>query len=230
MKRRLEIIMAVILIVAAAMIAPRSARYVMNMKAQAGKICICIDPGHGGSDPGKVGTNGTKEKDINLILALKLKQQLEEKGYQAVLTRDSDTDLAEENASSKKVSDMKKRCDLIDRAKPAVTISIHQNSYPDSSVSGAQTFYYGSSQEGKLLAECLQESLIKTVDPSNHRMAKANESYYLLKKTSVPIVIVECGFLSNPEEERKLQEDSYQNLLVEAICQGTENYLKEKAL
>ena len=108
--------MAVILIVAAAMIAPRSARYVMNMKAQAGKICICIDPGHGGSDPGKVGTNGTKEKDINLILALKLKQQLEEKGYQAVCRLHVTEDTAKQSKTSQSTNHKKQRitrCSLL---------------------------------------------------------------------------------------------------------------------
>lgn len=221
--------MAVVLIVAAAVVAPRSARYVMNMKAEAAKICICVDAGHGGDDPGKVGMEGTKEKDINLQIAQKLKERLEKEGIEVVMTREKDEDLSDENATSQKVSDMRNRVEIIEKADPAVTISIHQNSYTDSSVKGAQTFYYGESVEGKALAEALQESLIQNLDPTNHRAAKANESYYLLKKTPTPTVIVECGFLSNPEEEIKLQNDEYQNQIVEAICEGLLTYLDERS-
>lgn len=225
MKRRIEIVMAVVLLVAAAVIAPKSARYVMNMKAETAKTCICIDVGHGGDDPGKVGTQGTKEKEINLQIALKLRARLEEENMEVVMTREEDVDLADKGASSQKVSDMRNRVKIIGKADPVVTVSIHQNSYTDSSVKGAQTFYYGESVEGKRLAETLQKSLIENLDPSNHREAKANESYYLLKKTPTPTVIVECGFLSNPEEESKLQDEDYQDQIVEAICEGLLEYL-----
>lgn len=221
--------MAVILLVAAALTAPKSARYVMNMKAGTSKICVCIDSGHGGDDPGKVGSNGTEEKEINLQIALLLKERLEQEGIEVVMTRETDTDLADEGAASQKVSDLQNRVNIIEDADPVVAISIHQNSYTDSSASGAQTFYYGDSAEGKKLAEMLQESLIENLDPSNTRAAKANESYYILKKTPTPTVIVECGFLSNPKEEVILQDADYQNQIVEAICEGLLNYLQEKS-
>lgn len=227
MKKRIEIIMAVILLVTAAVIAPKSAQYVMNMKAKTAETCICIDVGHGGSDPGKVGTQGTKEKEINLQIALKLRDRLEKEGIEIVMTREDDADLADAGASSQKVSDMRNRVKMIEEADPVATISIHQNSYTDSSVKGAQTFYYGESAEGKLLAEILQKSLIQNLDPSNHREAKANESYYLLKKTPTPTVIVECGFLSNPEEETKLRQEDYQDVIVEAVCEGLLEYLSQ---
>ena len=145
------------------------------------------------------------------------------------MTREKDEDLSDENASSQKVSDMRNRVEIIEKADPAATISIHQNSYTDSSVKGAQTFYYGESVEGKALADALQDSLIQNLDPTNHRAAKANESYYLLKKTPTPTVIVECGFLSNPEEEIKLQNDEYQNQIAEAICEGLLTYLDKRS-
>ena len=109
-----------------------------------------------------------------------------------MMTREDDADLADKKASSQKVSDMRNRVKIIEDADPVVTISIHQNSYTNSSVKGAQTFYYGESAEGKLLAETLQKSLIENLDPANYGEAKANESYYLLKKTPTPTVIVEC--------------------------------------
>lgn len=143
-----------------------------------------------------------------------------------VMTREDDADLADKKASSQKVSDMRNRVKIIEDADPVVTISIHQNSYTNSSVKGAQTFYYGESAEGKLLAETLQKSLIENLDPANYREAKANESYYLLKKTPTPTVIVECGFLSNPDEELKLQKEDYQGKIVDAICEGLLAYLR----
>lgn len=144
---------------------------------------------------------------------------------EVVMTREDDISLAEEGASSAKVSDLKKRVEIIDGADAALAVSIHQNSYTDSAVSGAQVFYYGDSAEGKLLAEALQQNLIDNLDPSNTRAAKANESYYILKKTSIPTVIVECGFLSNPEEEALLSDEAYQEKIVEAVYEGIVDYL-----
>ena len=115
---------------------------------------------------------------------------------------------------------MRKRCEIITKADPVFTVSIHQNSYPDESVKGAQVFYYGQSQEGKKLAETLQQTLVKQLDPQNHRQAKANESYYLLKKTPSPTVIVECGFLSNSEEADLLNTEEYQKKVAEAVKCG----------
>ena len=115
---------------------------------------------------------------------------------------------------------MQNRCKIITEAAPIFTVSLHQNSYPSPEVCGAQVFYFGQSQDGKKLADTIQDSLIANVDPDNHRIAKANESYYLLKKTPTPTVIVECGFLSNPTEADLLLTDDYQNKLVNAIYIG----------
>ena len=120
---------------------------------------------------------------------------------------------------------MQKRCKIIEDAAPLFTVSIHQNSYPSSEISGAQVFYYTQSQKGKILAECIQAELIRQLAPANHRQAKANDSYYLLKKTSSPTVIVECGFLSNPTEADLLCDPDYQDLIVSAIYSGVRAYL-----
>lgn len=169
------------------------------------------------------------EKDLNLIIAKKVQAVLQLQDVEVVMTRESDKGLYEEQTSNKKVQDMKNRCALINDTKPDCVVSIHQNSYHEEYVKGAQVFYYGSSEGGKKLAEKLQEKLISYVDPENHRQAKANESYYLLKKTEVPIVIVECGFLSNWEEAKMLQEDTYQNKIAWAVAMGILSYLKEGA-
>lgn len=183
---------------------------------------------HGGNDPGKIGVDDSLEKDINLIIAGKVKAILEQQDMEVVMTRETDAGLYEENASNKKAQDMKNRCALINETAPDCVISIHQNSYHEEYVKGAQVFYYGTSEESKRLAETIQDKMIGYVDPENHRQAKANESYYLLKKTSVPIVIVECGFLSNWEEAKKLQNDYYQNQVAWAVAMGALSYLNGK--
>ncbi|MCI5741878.1 MAG: N-acetylmuramoyl-L-alanine amidase CwlD [Lachnospiraceae bacterium] len=228
MKKRIEVIMGVVLLVAAGFLAKRGAIYVQQSKVGEEKTCIVIDAGHGGSDPGKIGINGKKEKDINLQIAKELKKKLEKEGIEVVMTRESDEGLYNSSSRNKKVDDMKKRCKIIDEAKPVFTISIHQNSYPEEYVKGAQVFYYGQSQEGKELAEILQESMVQQLDKENHRTAKANESYYLLKKTESPTVIVECGFLSNSEEAKLLADKDYQKKVAEAIHTGIKKYLKEE--
>ncbi len=227
MKKRIEVIMGVVLLVAAGFLAKRGAIYVQS-KVGEEKTCIVIDAGHGGTDPGKIGINGKKEKDINLQIAKELKKKLEKEGIEVVMTRESDEGLYNSSSRNKKVDDMKKRCKIIDEAKPVFTISIHQNSYPEEYVKGAQVFYYGQSQEGKELAEILQESMVQQLDKENHRTAKANESYYLLKKTESPTVIVECGFLSNSEEAKLLADKDYQKKVAEAIHTGIKKYLKEE--
>ena len=189
------------------------------------KVCVVIDAGHGGADPGKIGINGALEKDVNLQIAMMVKTYLEAQDVEVVMTRDSEEGLYDENASNKKVQDMKRRIAVIDGADPALTVSIHQNSYPEEYVKGAQVFYYTGSVEGQKLAELLQESLIRRVDTENHRQIKANDSYYLLKKTSTPIVIVECGFLSNGGEAEKLCSENYQERVAWAIHMGIMQYI-----
>ena len=205
---------------------PRATQYnVMNRSVQKAEYCICVDSGHGGNDPGKIGVAGTKEKEVNLAIALKLKKSLEKQNIRDVMTRTDDRNLADANASNEKTSDMKNRVAKMDSEQPDMVVSIHQNSYIDSSAKGAQVFYYSESEEGKKLAEILQKNLIEIADQENNRVAKANTSYYILKNTSAPTVIGECGFLSNPEEESRLISAAYQEKLVEALQKGICEYL-----
>lgn len=196
-----------------------------DVRAENDKICVVIDAGHGGSDPGKVGINGVNEKDINLEIAGYVRQYLEASDIQVVMTRETDQGLNDADASNKKVQDMKRRIELIDETAPAITVSIHQNSYPEEYVHGAQVFYYTGSKEGQILAQYIQEELVDKVDPENKRQVKANDSYYLLKKTGIPIVIVECGFLSNSVEAEKLCTEAYQKRVAWAIHIGILRYL-----
>lgn len=191
------------------------------------QVCVVVDAGHGGDDPGKIGVNQVLEKDVNLSIARKVRQYLEAQGIRVVMTREGENGLYDSNASNKKVQDMKRRVALIEEAKPAITVSIHQNSYPEEYVHGAQVFYYDGSRDGQLLADLLQKQLVEKLDPENRRQIKANDSYYLLKKTDIPIVIVECGFLSNQAEAALLAQEDYQDRVAWAIHMGILQYLAE---
>ncbi len=223
----LSVSMAVLLLASMALVGREAAIYAAgsNVKVEETVRCVVIDAGHGGDDPGKVGINGAWEKDINLQVAERLKLLLEANDIEVVMTRESDEGLNDANASNKKVQDMKRRIELIEETAPALTVSIHQNSYPEEYVHGAQVFYYTGSREGRQLAEMIQNQLVEKADPENKRQVKANDSYYLLKKTGVPIVIVECGFLSNSAEAEKLCTPEYQDRIAWAIHMGILQYL-----
>lgn len=190
-----------------------------------GQPVIVIDPGHGGIDPGKVGVNGSYEKDINLAIAGYLKEALEKKKYKVIMTRESDMGLYQETDSNKKIADLRKRTELMNQEDVDLIVSIHQNSFSGESSKGAQVFYHTGSEEGEALAKILQSQLISSLDASNHRQAKGNTDYYLLKNTTKTAVIVECGFLSNSEEAGKLCDKTYQRQVAWAIAQGVEEYL-----
>lgn len=186
------------------------------------KKCIVIDAGHGGFDPGKVASDGVNEKNINLAIASKLSTFLEEGGAVIRNTRIEDSSLSES-----KRQDLKSRAEIANNSKADIFVSIHQNSFPKSSVKGAQVFYYKGSEEGKKLAGFIQNRLKEVVDIDNSRIAKANDSYYVLKQIKIPSVIVECGFLSNGVEHNKLMSSEYQEKLAWAIYMGILDYFNE---
>lgn len=225
----LTMVMGALLVVSMLAVAKEAADYAeasgRNVVAGEKKPCVVIDAGHGGDDPGKVGINGALEKDLNLEIARLVKQYLEANDIEVVMTRETGDGLYDAGASNKKVQDMKRRIAVIDEAAPVVTVSIHQNSYPEEYVHGAQVFFYTGSKEGQELAETIQKRIVDKVDPENRRQVKANDSYYLLKKTGTPIVIVECGFLSNQEEADKLITKAYQEKLAWSIYMGIIQYL-----
>ena len=223
--KKLEWLMAVILLSAAYVLSREGARLVAAQKA-ATKVVV-LDSGHGGDDPGKIGANGVKEKDINLAIARLLKKKLEKQGILVVMTREGEDDLSDPGAVNAKVQDLQRRVQLIHKKKPDCVISIHQNSYPDAAVKGAQVFYYTGSMGSETLASGIQDQLVRGLDPENHRKVKANDSYYLLKKTKGTIVIVECGFLSNQAEAEKLCDEEYQDRIAWLIHKGILRYLKQ---
>ena len=189
------------------------------------KTTIVIDVGHGGSDPGKVGIQGIKEKDVNLAIARYLKDYLIAEDYTVYMTRETDQGLYDESVSNKKKSDLSNRIQFVQKKNASCMISIHQNSYPDTIQHGAQTFYYEGREEDKNFAQYVQDSLL-TFDPSNTRQIKPSTSYYILKNAQVPSILIECGFLSNPEETANLTDPNYQKQIAYAIAIGTCRYLR----
>ena len=189
------------------------------------KTTIVMDVGHGGSDPGKVGIQGIKEKDVNLAIARYLKDYLIAEDYTVYMTRETDQGLYDESVSNKKKSDLSNRIQFVQKKNASCMISIHQNSYPDTIQHGAQTFYYEGREEDKNFAQYVQDSLL-TFDPSNTRQIKSSTSYYILKNAQVPSILIECGFLSNPEETANLTDPNYQKQIAYAIAIGTCRYLR----
>lgn len=189
------------------------------------KKVIVIDAGHGGKDPGKVGVNGSLEKDINLAIALILRDLMEQEGFIVHMVRETDCGLYEETDSNKKREDMRNRVKLIEEVKPDLAVSIHQNSFTQEGSCGAQVFYYEASVEGKKFAGIMQKNIKEYIADGNHRVEKANTAYYMLKKSSCPLIIIECGFLSNYRESNLLTTHEYQTKMAEAIRNGILSYL-----
>lgn len=185
-------------------------------------------PPHGGDDPGMIGVEGLKEKGINLQISLKLRESLKARGFSVIMTRETDQGLYDSSSHNKKAQDMQRRISLLAEAAPVLTVSIHQNSYSDSAIKGPQVFYYESSQQGKLLAQSIQESLNQELKPERPRVIKGNTSYYLLKRSKGTLVIVECGFLTNPQEAALLQTSEYQEKVAGAVAEGIQEYVKKK--
>lgn len=192
---------------------------------------VLIDAGHGGFDAG-ASANGILEKDINLSVALKLKQCIEENGGNAIMTREEDCSTAgSEDAKGKsaKISDLKNRRAMADESGADIFVSIHMNKFPQEKYKGAQVFYADNSEESRKLGEIIQKTLPETLNDGNTRAAKGSGgSIFILKDVKIPSVIVECGFISNPEEAENLKNNDYQNKLAWAIYLGIDNYFKEE--
>jgi len=215
-----------ILLIAGALALSREVVQVVSRNQRAAKT-IVVDAGHGGSDPGMV-TEELKEKDLNLTIAKMLRTYLEKEGFYVEMTRTEDKGLYQEGSRNKKAQDMQNRVAFIAEKTPLLTVSIHQNSYPDPSVKGPQVFYYADSVEGEKLAGCIQSQMNDKLETEPPREAKGNTSYYLLKKSSGVLNIIECGFMTNPQEAANLQEKGYQQKVVEAIGAGITDYLQGK--
>lgn len=183
---------------------------------------VVIDAGHGGRDEGCSGINGSKESNINLTIAKKLKKDLETLGIRVVLTRSDNNGLYKSNVDNYKQSDMSERVKIIEESNADMVISIHCNSYVDSTVSGAQVYYHEGDEIGKEFAEAVQGQLKNQLQNAREEIGKGD--YYLLKETNIPAIIVECGYLSNAQDEENLNDDAFQGRISYAIMCGVIKY------
>ncbi|MDR0326383.1 MAG: N-acetylmuramoyl-L-alanine amidase [Oscillospiraceae bacterium] len=186
-----------------------------------------IDPGHGGMDPGTESVNGTVEKKINLEISLKTDLLMRFLGLNTVMTRDTDDSIHDPDAVSiydKKVTDINNRTRLVNETENGVLISIHQNYFDQRQYYGAQVFYRGD--ENKAFANVMQDTLRLALDPENHRESKTISNVSLLNNTTKPAILIECGFLSNEEEEALLRSEHYQRKTAMAIAKGFLDYIR----
>ncbi len=194
-----------------------------NTNGENSRYVVVIDAGHGGRDGGMVGRfYDTRESDVNLYISRILAHYLKKNGYRVVMTRSADVTLSDGKTANKKLSEMRKRAEIINAAKPDLVVSVHQNSYPLSSVKGAQAFYSEGEEEGRRAAEVFQGLLNQA---TNGEKSAKSADYYVLQCSPYPSVLVECGFLSNPEEEKLLRTSAYREKIAYALYAACVIYL-----
>lgn len=190
------------------------------------EYCFIIDPGHGGVDGGATSVTGKLESAFNLEIGLRLRDLLRLLGYQTRMIRTEDVSIYTkgETIAQKKMSDLKERVRICEETPGAVLLSIHQNTFSDGKYSGAQIFY-AATGESEALAKELQRSLVSTLNPGSNRQAKKSTGVYLMEHITCPGILIECGFLSNVQEEAKLRSSEYQKQLVCVIAATAANFI-----
>ena len=191
---------------------------------------IVVDAGHGKPDEGAESSRGTTEAETNLKIALKLQNLLEQSGCSVVLTRSDENaiyDIDSKTLRQKKISDIHNRVKIGNESSADIFVSIHLNKIPQQQYDGWQTFYNANSVDGQKLAVSIQNNLNDAIQKENNRVAKSIDNIYIVKHVQIPTTIVECGFLSNPDEEKLLLEDEYQNRLAWGIYNGIIDYFYE---
>ena len=188
--------------------------------------CIIIDPGHGGLDGGASSCTGKPESDYNLEISLKLRDLLHLLGYQTKMIRTQDESVytSGKTIAAKKVSDLKQRVKMVNETPQGILISIHQNTYPDQRYWGAQVFYSETSGS-KELAMRLQDALAKGLSPHSSRKCKKAEGIYLMEHIKSPGILIECGFISNPQDEKRLSDSEYQQKICSVIARALAQFL-----
>lgn len=194
-----------------------------------GKV-IVVDAGHGVPDEGAESSRGTTEAETNLKIALKLQNLLEQSGCTVILTRSDENaiyDLDKNTLKEKKISDIRNRVKIGNNSSADIFVSIHLNKIPQSQYWGWQCFYNSGNENSSNLAKKIQANLNDSIQKKNKRVAMKLDTVYIMKHVEIPISIVECGFLSNPEEEQQLLDDEYQNRLAWGIVNGIMDYFNE---
>lgn len=196
------------------------------------KPVVIIDAGHGGEDGGTQSADGMLEKNINLSIAFKLEKILRQYGFSTVMIRDSDKMIYSDTAKTvreRKTSDLHNRMKIMKQFPGSIFLSIHQNHFSESKYSGAQVFYSKRNADSSVLAEFIQQSIVSSLQKDNTRKTKpCPSSVYLIYNAVTTAVMVECGFLSNAEEAKKLAESEYQYAMARAIANGLYNYINTK--
>jgi N-acetylmuramoyl-L-alanine amidase len=226
MKKAITVLLAALLLMMLAACGTSSST-VNSIKLENGlrSLRIAVDPGHGGIDNGAVGTDtGVFEAALNLEISQLIAKQFMLSGADVLMTRKSAEVDYTGDGNTQKRKDMNSRSKVVQAQNPQVLVSIHMNKYPDRKVSGAQVFFEKGSVEGEKLATYIQESLNSGMDAAKKRTAKPGD-YFMLKVTSSPSVIVECGFLSNHDDEKKLLDPDYRAKLADCIYKGICTYL-----
>lgn len=186
---------------------------------------VILDPGHGGMDAGAVGIGGLQEKNLNLEISLRLKALLEAGGFEVLMTREEDVMLGDGEKGHAKLADLRYRLDLAKAHPDAILVSIHMNKFPAESCKGLTVYYGGLRKESESLGGVLREKVISLLQPDNEReMKKATSAIYLLHRLPIPGVLVECGFLSNPEDAAALQTEDHQKKLALVLAGGILDY------
>jgi N-acetylmuramoyl-L-alanine amidase len=188
---------------------------------------VVIDAGHGGWDSGAAGKGGLREKGVNLEIAKRLKRHIEESGGVAIMIREDDSGLYSADSPNRKRQDMRNRKQIIKESNADIFLSIHLNSFPQAQYYGAQVFYPKDSKNSQWLAKILQQELRRVLNKNNDRVEKSSDQYFILKENGITSVLVECGFLSNPEEERLLGLPEYQEKIAWSIYIGILRFFNE---
>ena len=221
---------AVFMIVAIALSTNDSGKYIDTVSLPVSGKIVVVDAGHGVPDEGAEVGDGTTEAQTNLKIALKLQNLLEQSGCIVILTRSDENgiyDLDSKTLKQKKISDIRNRVKIGNKSSADIFVSIHLNKIPEQQYFGWQTFYNKNSEQGQKLAKQIQKNLNEAIQKDNKRVPAKIENIYIINNVEIPTTIVECGFLSNPEEKELLLTDSYQNRLAWGIYNGIIDYFYE---
>lgn len=188
--------------------------------------CVVIDAGHGGIDGGATSCTGVLESHMNLEIALRLEDLFHLLGYDTVMIRRTDESVYTQGntIAAQKVSDLKERVRIVNETQGAILISIHQNTYSDSRYHGAQVFYANDDQS-KIIAQSLQQNLVAYLNQGSQRKSKQAQGVYLMEHIICPGILIECGFLTNPEEEAQLRNEAYQKKLCSVIAATVSSFI-----
>lgn len=226
-KTKIVVFFTLIITVLTSVLCVGAINNVTAVKSDVSHLKIVLDAGHGGVDGGAVGTiTGVKEKELNLSVVKLLENYFKNADFNVYLTRTSDDGLYGAAKKNLKRADMQKRKEIIDEINPAIVISIHMNKYSGATRRGAQVFYKKSDERGKAFAIKVQDSF-NEMETAVKKYTPLTGDYYILNVASCPAIIAECGFLSNPDDEKLLCDEKYREKLAYAIFKGTVGYLSE---